>query len=56
MLNHTGGTYSHGGMTDCPRFPISELHLGKFQSWKASIDDLMTSRSITGLATTCLMR
>ena len=42
MLNHTGGTYSHGGMIDHPRFPISELHLGKFldsmefQSWKVN--------------------
>ena len=30
MLNHTGGTYSHNVMTDYPRFPTSELHLGKF--------------------------
>ena len=40
MLNHTGGDYSHSGMIDYPRFPISELHLGifpdsmEFQSWK----------------------
>ena len=27
LLNHTGGTYSHSGMTDYPRFPISELFL-----------------------------
>ena len=80
-LSHTGGTYSHNGMMDYPRFPISEMHLGKcrdsleFQSWKVnfktevcaksaflhitvhwikevevakSVDDLMTSRSITG--------
>ena len=39
ILNHTGGTDSHGGMMDSPRFLISELHLGKFpasvefQSW-----------------------
>ena len=39
MLNHTGGTYPHNGM-DYPRFPNSEMHLGKFpdslkfQSWK----------------------
>ena len=26
LLNRTGGTYSHGGMIDYPRFPISELH------------------------------
>ena len=42
LLNHTGGTYSHGGMIDFPRFPISELNLGKFpdsmefQSWKVN--------------------
>ena len=42
MLNHTGGTCSHDGMIDCPRCPISELHLGKFpdfrdfQSWKVN--------------------
>ena len=30
MLNHTGGTSSHSGVIDYPRFPISELHLGKF--------------------------
>ena len=42
MLNRTGGTYSHGGMIDHPRFPILELHLAKFpdsmefQSWKVN--------------------
>ena len=42
LLNHTGGTYSHSGMIDYPRFPMSELHLGKFpdswefQSWKVN--------------------
>ena len=30
MLNHTGGTHSRSGLMDFPRFPISELHLGKF--------------------------
>ena len=30
MLNHIGGTYSHSGILDYPRFPISELHLGTF--------------------------
>ena len=41
-LNHTGGTHSHTGMIDYPRFPIAELHLGKFpdstefQSWKVN--------------------
>ena len=40
ILNHTGGTYSHSGIIEYPRFPFSELHLGKspdsveFQSWK----------------------
>ena len=35
MLNHTGGTYSHSGLIDCPRFPISELHLENFLTpWK----------------------
>ena len=40
MYDHTGGTYSHNGMIDYPRFQISEMHLGKFpdsvefQSWK----------------------
>ena len=29
-LYHTGGTYSHNGMMDYPRHPISELHLGQF--------------------------
>ena len=80
-LNHTGETHSHGGMMDYPRFPISEMYLGKFpgsmacECWKVnfktevcsksavphitmhrvkeveiakSIDDLMTSQSITG--------
>ena len=30
ISRHTGGTYSHGGMMEYPRFPISELHLAKF--------------------------
>ena len=29
MLNCSGGTCSHGGMIDHPRFPIWELHLAK---------------------------
>ena len=42
VCDHTGGTYSHNGMIDDPRFPISELHLVKFldsmefQSWKVN--------------------
>ena len=30
LLNHTGGTYSHGGIIENTRFAISEFHLGKF--------------------------
>ena len=29
-LSHTGGTYSHNGMMGYPRFPISDVHPGKF--------------------------
>ena len=42
MLNHVGGTYSHHGMMDYPRLPITEWSLGKFpdsmelQSWKVN--------------------
>ena len=45
LLNHTSGTYSHVGMIDFPRFPISELHLGKFpnsmeiQGWKSQFQN-----------------
>ena len=51
MLNHTGGTYSHDGMLDYPRFPIAELHLGKFpdslefQSWKVNFKTEVCSKS-----------
>ena len=51
MLNHTGGTCSHGGMIDRTRFPISELHLGKcpdsmeFQSWKVNFKTEVCSKS-----------
>ena len=80
ILDHIGGTYSHVGMMDYPRVPITAWNLGKFphamefQSWKLnfrtevcmrtaesqvtmlwikefvsySIDELVTSRSITG--------
>ena len=40
MLNHTGGPYSHGGMMDYSRIPLTEWNLGtfhdsmEFQSWK----------------------
>ena len=42
ISRHIGGTYSHGGMMEYPRFPISELHLAKFpdsmefESWKVN--------------------
>ena len=51
MLNHTGGTQSHGGMIDYPRFPISELHLGKFphsmefQSWTVNFKTEVCSKT-----------
>ena len=51
MLNHTGGTYSHSGMMNYPRFPISELHLGKFrdsmefQSWKVNFKTEVCSKT-----------
>ena len=40
VFDHIGGTGSHGGAMDYPRFLFSEMHLGKFpdsmklQSWK----------------------
>ena len=30
ILDHTGETYSHGGTMGYKRFPISDMHLGKF--------------------------
>ena len=51
MLNRSGGTCSHGGMIDYPRFPISELHLGifpdsiEFQSWKVNFKIEVCSKS-----------
>ena len=30
FLSHARRTYSQNGMMDYPRFPISEMHLGKF--------------------------
>ena len=51
LLNHTGGIYSHSGMIDYPRFPISEWHLGKihdsmeFQSWKVNFKTEVCSKS-----------
>ena len=51
MLNRTGGTHSPGGMIDYPRFPVSELHLGKFpdsmefQSWNVNFKTEVCSKS-----------
>ena len=39
MLNHTGGTYSHGGMMDFPRIPATEwnfLTLWNFKVGKST--------------------
>ena len=59
LLNHTGGTYSHDGMIDYPRFPISELHLGKFpdsmefQSWKVNFKTEVMVRNQQILISQC---
>ena len=51
ILHHTGGNYSHNGAVDYPRFPISELHLGKFpdlmefQSWKDNFKTEVCSKT-----------
>ena len=51
LVNHTGGTYSHGGMLDSSTFPISELHLGnfpdsmKFQNWKVNFKTKLCAKS-----------
>ena len=50
-LNHTGGTYSHGGMVGYTRLRISEIHPGKFpdsmefQSWKVNFKTEVCSKS-----------
>ena len=50
-LKHIGGIYSHSCMNDYPRFPISELHLGKFrysmefQSWKVNFKTAVCSKA-----------
>ena len=42
MLNHTGGTYSHNGMIDYPRIPLTEWNPEEFpdsvefQCWKVN--------------------
>ena len=51
LLNHTGGTCSHGGMIGCPKFQFSELRLGKFhdsmdlRSWKVNFKTEACSNS-----------
>ena len=52
LLNHTGGTYSHSGVINYPRFPISKLHLGRFpdsmefQSWKVNFKTEVQNQQI----------
>ena len=59
ILDHTGGTYSHSGVIDYPRIPVSELQLEKFpdsmefQSWK--VNDRLQGEQISPI-TICLMR
>ena len=60
ILDHTGGTYSSRDcVIDYPRFPVSELQLGKFpdsmefQSWK--VNDRLQGEQISPI-TICLMR
>ena len=51
ILNHTGETYSHNGMTEHPRFPISENASWKFpdtmefQSWKVNCKTEVCTRT-----------
>ena len=51
-LCHTGGTYSQDGVMDYPKYPISELHLGKFpdpfelQSWKVNFKTEVCANSV----------
>ena len=57
LLCHTGGTSSHIGMIDHPRFPISEMHLGKFpdslefQCWKVNFKTEVCAKSAFPLIT-----
>ena len=52
ISRHTGGTYSHGGMMEYPRFPISELHLAKFpdsmefESWKVNFKTEVCAKTV----------
>ena len=51
-LYHIGGTCSQNGVMDYPRYPISELHLGKFpdtlefQSWKVNFKAEVCASSV----------
>ena len=51
VYDHTGGTSSHSGVIDSPRFPISELHQGnfpdsmEFQSWKVNFKTEVCSKT-----------
>ena len=51
FLHHTGGTYSHGGVMDYPRFPIWEIHLGRcphsveLQSWNVNFKTEVCSKT-----------
>ena len=52
-LYHSGGTYSQNGVMDFSRYPISPLHLGKFQdsmefqSWKVNFETEVCSKTST---------
>ena len=51
LVYHTGGTYPHNGVLDYPRYPISEMHLGKFldslafPSWKVTFKNEVCTRT-----------
>ena len=51
VYDHTGGTYSHNGVIDYPRFPISEVHLRffpdsiEFQSLKVNFKTEVCSKT-----------
>ena len=48
---HTRGPCSHGDVIDYPRFPVSEMHLGKFpdcmefQSWNVQFKTVVCSKT-----------
>ena len=56
MFDHIGGTGSHGGAMDCPRFLVSKVHLGKFpdsiefQSWKINFKVEVCSKTADPLS------